>query len=349
MILFSLGLPSPFGEWCEALTARFMKYSFGLLETIYADTLEQFALSVIKTSSPHIMVGSRQIVGPLWAALAQTNRGFIVAHDDPHIALRNLVVRHGMDFLLAARIVAKSCASIVSCAALPGALVLHAGQSEADPIGTARAIAHHLGLALGEAEIADSVMSLEGAGVWPTSSNDTEWWDGLEPWERDLVAGAIDPYVARLAGGDLWPLTWEKEFFFLNEEQPEQHSQVASRPVNITGRPRFLVYGPDITLPPGSWCATVALGFSHEAAELSYIVDLHAGNQLAQVRLEPAGRRVVGADLNFSIAEPQMIAVRVRNERAAFDGRMALGNVTMTPHASMRAETRSYLTTALIG
>ena len=83
MILFSLGLPSPFGEWCEALTARFMKYSFGLLETIYADTLEQFALSIIKTSSPHVMVGSRQIVGPLWAALAQTNRGFIVAHDDP--------------------------------------------------------------------------------------------------------------------------------------------------------------------------------------------------------------------------------------------------------------------------
>jgi hypothetical protein len=153
--------------------------------------------------------------------------------------------------------------------------------------------------------------------------------------------------LAHFAGGDLTPITWERELFFINEEAHEERRQPASRPADITGRPRYVVLGPYITLPPGSWAATVALGFSEGAAEMSYIVEVITDTRLAHVRIEPGKQRFVEANLNFSLAEPQMITIGVYIERAAFDGRLALGHVIVTSHAGPRPETRDYFASAL--
>lgn len=347
MILFSVGLPSRFGEWCEAVTARLAEHALGSVETIYADTLEQFALAVMKIESSHGIIWSRQIVGRLWAALAQADKRFIVALDDPRQAVENLVRRHGMDFLLAARIVAKSCASVVSCASLPGALILRAEESEAGLVGTAEAIARHLQLNMTDAGVMNIVSTLVELDLWPVRSEANDWWDGLNEWQRALVTGSIDPYVAWIGGADLGAITWERELFYINEEVSAQYHQVASRAVDVTGRPRSIVDGPDITLPPGSWTAIVVLGLSEEAAELSYLVDIHGSVQLAQARVEPGGQRIVEVNLNFSIVEPEMITVRIWNERAAFHGLLVLGHVIMEPNKSMRHKIHGYLTAAL--
>jgi hypothetical protein len=91
------------------------------------------------------------------------------------------------------------------------------------------------------------------------------------------------------------------------------------------------------------------LGFTPEAAEISYIVDVHAETQLAQIRIEPGTRRFMEANLNFLLKEPLMIAVRVWNERAAFDGQLALGHVTLIRQTTARRETREYFANVLSG
>jgi hypothetical protein len=107
------------------------------------------------------------------------------------------------------------------------------------------------------------------------------------------------------------------------------------------------VLGPYISLPPGSWSATVALGFSEGAAEMSYIVEVITDARLVHVRIEPGKQRFVEVNLNFSLTEPHVITIGVYIERAAFDGRLALGHVIVTPHAGPRAETRDYFASAL--
>ncbi len=94
MIFLSVGLPSCFTEWCDGITTRLVQQTLGSVETAGADTIEQFALAVIKARSPHLLVVSRQTVGRLWEALAQANKDIIVVLDDPRLALENLVVRH---------------------------------------------------------------------------------------------------------------------------------------------------------------------------------------------------------------------------------------------------------------
>jgi hypothetical protein len=349
MFFFCIGLPSRFFEWCQAVTARLVEQVLGPVQDIHADMLDQFAAQAIGAQSPYAIVGSHQIVGPFWTALAAANRRFVLIRDHPHHALANLMVRHGAEFLEAARVVAKSCASTVSCMSLPGALVLDADRDAADPAATAAAIARHFGLAVGEAEIAGLLGPLAEAAARPDREERLSWWQRLDGAQRTLIAGAVDPYGARLAGGELGPIVWERDLFYMSEEPPVAPDPPASRPIDITGRPRYLLYGPYITLPPGSWSATVALGFSAEAAELSYIVDVCAGAEilLSRITLQPGEERVVEANLNFSLDAPDMVEIRVMNERAAFDGRLALGHVVLTPAGMIRPETRSYFETVL--
>jgi hypothetical protein len=349
MFFFCIGLPSRFGEWCQAVTVRLVEQILGPAQGINVDMLDQFVNQAIGATTPYVVVGSHQIVGPLWTSLAEANKPFVLALDDPHYALDNLVVRHGAEFLDALRVVAKSCASVVSCATLPGALVLDAGRDAADPVATAAAIARHLGLACGEAEIADLLGPLAETDLLPDPEEHRSWWEQLDDAQHALVTGAVDPYIARLAGGDLGPIVWERDLFYMNEEPPTEPDPPAARPIDITGRPRYFLYGPYITLPPGAWSATIALGFSAEAAELSYLVEVCTGMEvvLAAVTLQPGPQHVVEISLNFSITAPDMIEIRMLNERAAFDGRLALGHVVLVPAGTLRPETRSYLETVL--
>ena len=352
MFSFCIGLPGRFTEWCHAVAARIVERALGPTAGTYVDTLDQFLSAAIKAETPYLVIGSYQIVGPLWAALAEANKPFILAFDHPRHAIEHFVVRHGADFLEAVRVVAKSCASVASCAALPGALVLYADRDSADLVATAAAIARHFGLSVGEAEIADLLAQLSEIDLRTDQEEHLAWWQRLDEAQRALVAGAVDPYLARFAGRDLGPITWERELFFMNEEPPTGDiDPPASRPIDITGRPRHFLHGPYITLPPGSWSATMALGFSAEAAELSYLVEACTGTGtiLAAVPLPPGQERVVEINLNFSLAAPEMIDIHVLNERAAFDGRLALGHVVVTQIGSIRPETRSYLETALGG
>ena len=82
---------------------------------------------------------------------------------------------------------------------------------------------------------------------------------------------------------------------------------------------------------------------------MTYIIEVFAGVQLTHVRIEPGDERIFEANLHFSLdaAVDHPVQIRIHNERPAFDGRLALGYVTMTPQASVRGDTRAYLATVL--
>jgi len=128
-------------------------------------------------------------------------------------------------------------------------------------------------------------------------------------------------------GDPLGRITWIRELFLADGHLP------AVQPVDITGRVRALIYGPYIRLPLGSWAAEVVLGFSQEAADVTFVVDiLSAGSQLCVMSLRPPRQGVYSVNLNFVINEQtdHPVEFRVVNERAAFDGRVALSHVLLS-------------------
>jgi hypothetical protein len=349
MILFSVGLPGRFAEWCDAVISRLAERALGPVEVVSLNTLEELALVMIRTGASHFVVCSRQPGGGIQAALTQAARRFIVVLDEPRAALRDLATRPGFDLVAATRAVASSCASLLSCAASPEALVLSGAKYGREQAVTATVIARHLGLDVAPGEIEAIIAELQDDGIVPLPADDGGWWDSLEEPQQALVNGALGAYVDYFAGGGLGKITWERDLFFISEEPATQQPMPATRPVDITGRIRFLVYGPFINLPPGSWSASVIMGFSPEAAGMTYIVEVFAGSQLTHARVEPGNERIFEANLHFSIdaAIDHPIQIRIHNERPAFDGRLAVGYVTMTPQASVRGDARAYLATVL--
>jgi hypothetical protein len=348
MIFFCIGFSSRFAEWCDAVTSRLVQCALGPADVLSLNTLEELAIATIRTRASHLVVCSRQPASGVMAALGEANRRFIAVLDEPREAVRDLVTRLGYDLVSATRAVASSCASLLRSVSMSSGLVLTARDGR-DPLSAAAAIARQLDLSVARRDIENIVEQLRGAGVEPGQNDNHTWWDSLKESEQELVDGALGAYGDHFSGADFGKITWGRELFFISDEPPTEQPAPATRAVDITGRIRFLVYGPFVNLPPGSWSARVVLGFSPEAAGMAYVAEVFAGTRLTHLRVEPESEHVAEVDLHFSIdaSVDHPVQIRIYNERAAFDGRLALGYVTMTPHANVSSNTRDYLTTVL--
>jgi hypothetical protein len=348
MIFFSIGLPSPLVEWCNRIIARLMQSAGVPAQIVSANTLEELGLALIKTEASHFVVGSRLPSDGLRSALTENNKRFVVALDDPRVAFCNLVRRHGHDCIAAARVVAGSCASLLNYAGMAGGLVLRAEQEGREPLRTAEAIAQHLALGIEPTGIARIVDELAQTGVSPAPSDLDAWWDGIELSDREIVNGVLDAYIDYFAGRGLGKISWARDLFVVGDDP----QQPATQPIDITGRVRNLLFGPYMVLPPGTWTASVVLGFSREAAEMSYGLEFIAGPRcvsLSRSTIEPHGGRVFEATVSFIVdtTTDQPISLRISNERAAFEGRLVLGSVTLSRQANRRLEIPHELQTAL--
>jgi hypothetical protein len=236
------------------------------------------------------------------------------------------------EVLDATRAVANSCATLLDLIDHSRPLVIRAEEANADPGAAAAAIARHLALAVPEEIVAAIVGELADAGLTPERAAAEAWWENAGERLQTLVNGALGAYAAHFVGDDFGAIDWEPGLFMIGEEPPVVPARAATRPVDITGRPRPLIYGPHISLPAGSWSARIAVGLSQEASELSFVADVYAGRVLGQARIAPGHNGVVEADIDFSIDGlcEDRLEIRVTNERAAFDGRIALGHVRLT-------------------
>ena len=348
MIFFSIGLPSPIVEWCDAVIARLAQCVVGPAHLVNANTLEELGLALIKSRASHFVIGSRLPSDGLRSAIAENRSRFVVALDDPRAAFQNLVTRHGLDPIAATRAVAGSCASLLDYTITDNALVLRAEQDGRDPLGTAEAIAHHFELDVSPLEIAQSVEALAEIGMTPAPNDISTWWDCLEDPSREIVNGVLDGYIDHFAGRGLGKIVWARDLFMIGDDP----YQPATRSIDITGRIRNLLFGPYMILPPGSWVATIILGFSKEAAEMTYGIEFIAGPRcvsLCRTTIQPHGDRVFEATVIFTIeaATDQPISLRISNERAAFEGRLVLGSVTLTLQSKGRPEIPQELEIAL--
>jgi hypothetical protein len=293
-----------------------------------ANTLEEIALAVIRTGAPHIVVCSRQPNARLRAALSEATGRFVIALEDPRVGLADTVVVHGAGLEPGTRVVASSCAAISGYLSASGPLILNSLREDRDSLSMAKAIAGHFKLSVNEADIARILSMLAEADVTPEGYRDgTDWWNGLDQAERAVANGALEGYADHFAGGELGPITWGRELFVIGDQPNER----AVRPIDVTGRARCLLYGPAIMLPPGAWTASVILGFSKEAAELDYAMEVIGGTNLSRINFRPGTEGVFEAKLAFSVPEAtdDPIEFRLSNERAAFDGRLALAHVAL--------------------
>ena len=342
MIFFSIGLPSRFTQLCDTLITRLAEHSIGSVERGSFNNFDDIATAAIRSDAAHFVAVSRQPVVRLQTEIVQSGRPFAVALGDVRSALHDLVQQPGYDVAAATRELASSCAAMLTLTKAPGALLLPGVHGE-DPGRLAAAIAGHFGFPLGAEAVAAVAASV--VDEWASSDHAHAEADRLSEHEQAIVDGALQPYLTYFAGGELESVVWEPDLFYVADDSAGAPRRPAVGPIDLTGRARFLVFGPYINLPPGPWSATVVMAFSAEAAGHSFIIEAAAGTQLAYERVQPTAEQVIETSLQFAIANSvdQPVEIRIVSERAAFDGRMALGYVSLVPRSGVRVETHQQL------
>jgi hypothetical protein len=332
---------------CDELLFRIVQHRFKSVERVALNGLEELAAAVIRTSALKLVACSRQPSLRLQTEILRAGRPFLIALGDPRTALRNMLENSGEGFAAATRAVAGSCAAMLGIANDPNALVLRPAPASEIP-AIAAAIAERFDIAVEPRELAAIADDIAGHSVSDEEDN-RQWLEQLTERERAIINGALEPYVAYFRGRGMERLVWEPELFYASTDPAGPVPQPAIGPVDITGRPRAFIYGPYITLPPGSWSAEIFLGFSAETAGTSFFVEVCAGAQLASTHVQPNGEQVIETSLQFIIDEAASMPVEIRvfNERAAFDGRVVLGSIVLTPHGAVDSKVQRRLLDAL--
>jgi hypothetical protein len=227
------------------------------------------------------------------------------------------------------------------CAGLPKALAIRADEARRDPAEIVSRVAEFCGL---------SVMpDLAGIPAPPEpSAAAREWWDGLGADERALADGALGAYASWLTGPGFGEITWDRRLFHCAAD-PEHEGGTA---IDIGDAPRLLFDGPWIGLPPGNWAASVTLAVSRDINGARFDVAIHANDHpgpLATTSIVPDGRGLGSATLLFTVgpSSGQTIAFTVVSAVPAPGGRLALGNVVLTPGPTEGSGIPAELSTAL--
>jgi len=265
----------------------------------------------------------------LSAALSDAMCPFIIAAEDARKTVADLVAGQGDAFPAAVRRVANSCARISRFILKPTARVLVSDQDGLAPLESALAIGRHLAPRLSEAELAE--IGREMSDSFPARSADDldAWWSMIPNEQRLTVQGALGSYFIDEAVCEPALITWSPELFFPADRPDEP----LSGPIDITGRSRCLLQGPDILPAAGRWSLSLAVWFSREAAEHEFLVEITGcePSQQRLIRVPHAGQFEGSADIVIPEQADQPLNIRFSSLKAAFDGTVKLIGARLTP------------------
>jgi hypothetical protein len=347
LLLFSIGLPGRFAEWCDSTIARLaaeraddvlVRQCPSTADLFRFDRapplLDEVALGLIGSSARHLVMAVRQPDLSLRTALSQANARFVVSLTAPRRVAADLLSDAGAEPKMVARAVANICASTLPLLQLPGALLLRPDDVEADVAGAVRVMADHLGLPAKDDAVASAVAAFPQERS-AFSADDDDWPDTIPEDARGMLRGPLSGYDQFLAGRGLGQLTWNRDLFVAVDPDKQ-----ATDILDLAGGARILVYGPYIRLPPGSWTAQVYIGLSPEAAGHTLLIDVYAGGELAAASLQPAAGGIFVTEVSFALDEACEHPVEVRVVVTQHDakGRLAFGRVVLQPQAMRRPD-----------
>src|SRR6266566_1586143 len=325
VIFFYVGLPGRFAEWCDGVIARLAQTLGGtvaintwpaldeMLATRTGRTvLDQSALTLIRDPPVHLVIGARQPEERLRTALIETQTRFVVALDDPQVAVADILAETDMGMALATRAVANSCSSLMRYIAAPGASTIDAKRARADASGTVLAIARHLDISIGMEEAATIVDELEAAGV--SLSRPDEIWQMMPAAGRKLIDGALAAYKDFFSGGSIGQIVWSRDLFALVVDPAKRLTEI----VDVSGGARCLIH------------------VGHIYQFIAYMAD----RVLASTSFQPEAAGIYAAEINFSIGEAagRGVDLRILVLSEFAKGHLAFGHVVLTPLVLPRSD-----------
>jgi hypothetical protein len=342
MIYCTIGVPSRFSEGCERLLGTLVDACGTPPELFVADGLDQVGRELLMRSGANTIILSRQPKASFCKALAE--RPFLLTLDDPVHALGALMTDYDLSFPDAVRCIANSLSAMPPLLKAGKALVLKEADGLSQP-ALATAMAAHFGLDMDKAAIRSALERCAPAFAAapavpmaqlpsPPTPLSASTFEALNRSSGMAVAqDALNPLWAHMTGEPLGEIVWSPQLFGLGDAPGE----VATSPIDATGRERCLIFGPYIRLPEGPWSCSIAFGCSERAMGLRLAADVFAGVPLNRVNFEITEAGMFEIEFSFVNSNADIpLEVRLFSTAASFEGEIMLGQVRMLPLKARR-------------
>lgn len=100
--------------------------------------------------------------------------------------------------------------------------------------------------------------------------------------------------------------------------------------VDLTGRPRTLVFGPYVVLPAGRWKVLFQLSFDREAAKYLFRIDWGGVDAFSSQEFRPGRPGVFEVEVNYAWEQPSPCEFRIQVREGVFNGQMGLSDLQIS-------------------
>lgn len=141
------------------------------------------------------------------------------------------------------------------------------------------------------------------------------------PQPVEAVRPAVRVALEAFAGGAPVPgqqVVWSERIFRYDQKAARSARQIGQ--LDITGRPRILVYGPYLALPPGRWRIRIRFLVDATAATKEFRLDWGSSHDFASVSVTPPHAGVFEAELEHDWHTVDFAEIRLWLMEGAFDG-----------------------------
>lgn len=142
--------------------------------------------------------------------------------------------------------------------------------------------------------------------------------DSLAEFARDPLLAAAFRIYRDVASDQDDVFEWSERLF---NYCPKASSDLATSGVlDTTGRPRMLVHGPYLSLPPGLWRATMRFGVDKDAAKHQYRLDWGTRTATISEHVVPGAPGIYELTLDFDWVEADAAEIRIILLEGSFTG-----------------------------
>lgn len=143
---------------------------------------------------------------------------------------------------------------------------------------------------------------------------------------RPAVAAAFNMY-RNAAIPDVTTCAWSEKLFIYDEKGARNWPDWGV--LDITGRPRMLVWGPYVALTPGSWRAVIRFGVDADAAGHQYRVDWGTRSACVSEYVTPGRPGMFEIQLDWLFEEAEAAEIRLILTEGSFMGTMLFQGMTV--------------------
>lgn len=123
-------------------------------------------------------------------------------------------------------------------------------------------------------------------------------------------------------------VTWGPSFFTYDARNADQGPKTGE--MDLTGRPRFLIHGPYIVMPPGRWKAVFRLSFDRPGSRVRFRLDWGGQTEYDSEEFTPGRPGLFEIEMDYVWREPAPAEFRILTLEGVFDGRLTFGGVKVS-------------------